>query len=104
MSSNSSKTPLATTKIEVVDNRLRAKGCPWDCGECRICQMEQERVDDLFDETWEIKVQLRKERRRVADEVERIRVWNLDGALEISPTSTLFIHYDEVDDFDDVPF
>lgn len=97
MSSNS-------TEILVVDNRLLFTGCGNDCGECRSCQIEQERVDNIFHVYWEMKIQLRKERRRAAEEVEKVRVWNLGGALEVSPTSTIFIHYDEVDDFDDVPF
>jgi len=94
----------SNSKIVIIDNRLAWKGCGNDCGECRICLMEDESINVLFQEIWEIKKLLRKERRRAAAEVEKIRVWNLGGALDISPTSTLFIHYDEVDDFDDVPF
>ena len=99
MSSNSSKTATIAAKVEVVDNRLAWKGCGNDCGECRICQMEDQSIDALFQEIWEMKLELRKERRRRAEAVEHIQVWVL-GAL----TPDDFIHYDEVDDFDDVPF
>lgn len=94
----------ANITVAIVDNRLTFNGCGNDCGECRICQMEQERVDYIFHVYWEMKIQLRKERRRAAEEIEKVRIWNLGGALEVPPTSTLFIHYDEVDDFEDVPF
>lgn len=99
MSKSSNVIVAPATKIQVVDNRLAWKGCGNDCGECRICLMEDESINVLFQEIWEMKLELRKERRRAAEEVEKIQVWVL-GAL--SPQD--FIHYEDMEDFDDVPF